>query len=212
MAVFWAVAPCSMVEVYQRFKGPCYLHHQGIHRPHNGGSKDLCNVSKLLPYHTTRRYNPEYSHLRTRSRENLKSYQEENFVHLRRVIQFVPPLSLSALLPLGMGQRVVSKTKRETGKKLKQRKYQSGETARWKASVCVCVQMALVPAAGARHGCYPSGTSQTLMWHSRLCRVLPESGLTLSQHSITTASFKNPCLHCTQHVVLLFDSREDIWD
>jgi hypothetical protein len=30
MAVFWVVAPCSLVEVYQRFRGPCCLHH---HRP-----------------------------------------------------------------------------------------------------------------------------------------------------------------------------------
>jgi hypothetical protein len=29
MAVFWVVAQCSLVEVYQRFKGPCCLHHQG---------------------------------------------------------------------------------------------------------------------------------------------------------------------------------------
>jgi hypothetical protein len=29
IAVFWVVAPCSLVEVYQRFRGPCYLHHQG---------------------------------------------------------------------------------------------------------------------------------------------------------------------------------------
>jgi hypothetical protein len=28
MAVFWVLAPCSLVEVYQRFRGPCYLHHQ----------------------------------------------------------------------------------------------------------------------------------------------------------------------------------------
>jgi hypothetical protein len=26
-AVFWVVAPCSLVEVYQRFRGPCCLHH-----------------------------------------------------------------------------------------------------------------------------------------------------------------------------------------
>jgi hypothetical protein len=25
MAVFWVVAPCSLVEVYQRFTGPCCL-------------------------------------------------------------------------------------------------------------------------------------------------------------------------------------------
>jgi hypothetical protein len=28
MVVFWVVAPCSLVEVYQRFRGPCCLHHQ----------------------------------------------------------------------------------------------------------------------------------------------------------------------------------------
>jgi hypothetical protein len=27
--VFWVVAPCSLVEVYQHFRGPCCLHHQG---------------------------------------------------------------------------------------------------------------------------------------------------------------------------------------
>jgi hypothetical protein len=31
IAVFWVVAPCSLVEVYQRFRG----------RPDDGGSKDL---------------------------------------------------------------------------------------------------------------------------------------------------------------------------
>jgi hypothetical protein len=29
MTVFWVVAPCSLVEVYQRFRDPCCLHHQG---------------------------------------------------------------------------------------------------------------------------------------------------------------------------------------
>jgi hypothetical protein len=37
IAVFWVVALCSLVEVYQRFKGPCWLHHHG----NDGGSKDL---------------------------------------------------------------------------------------------------------------------------------------------------------------------------
>jgi hypothetical protein len=59
MAVFWVVAPCSLVEVYQRFRGPSCLHHQGDR-----------------PDQTTRRYNPEDSHLLTQSRENLKSYSE----------------------------------------------------------------------------------------------------------------------------------------
>jgi hypothetical protein len=29
VAVFWIVAPCSLVDVYERFRGPCCLHHQG---------------------------------------------------------------------------------------------------------------------------------------------------------------------------------------
>jgi hypothetical protein len=33
MAVLWVVAPCSLVEVYQRFRGPCCLHHQGPDNP-----------------------------------------------------------------------------------------------------------------------------------------------------------------------------------
>jgi hypothetical protein len=52
--------PCSLVEVYRRFRGPCCLHHPGrcvsewvsIHRPDDGGSKDLWNDGKRLPYYT----------------------------------------------------------------------------------------------------------------------------------------------------------------
>jgi hypothetical protein len=47
MAVFWVVAPCSLVEVHRRFRRACCLHHQGD-RP---------------DYQTTRRNNPEESHL-----------------------------------------------------------------------------------------------------------------------------------------------------
>jgi hypothetical protein len=28
MTVFWDVAPCSLIEVYRRFRGACCLHHQ----------------------------------------------------------------------------------------------------------------------------------------------------------------------------------------
>jgi hypothetical protein len=38
MAVFWVTAQCSLVEVYQRFRGLCCLHQQA---PDDGGSKDL---------------------------------------------------------------------------------------------------------------------------------------------------------------------------
>jgi hypothetical protein len=70
MAVFWVVAPCSLVEVYQRFTGPCYLHY------HHGATTqkmmdddqmmmEVATTSETLVnfYQTTRRYNPEDSHL-----------------------------------------------------------------------------------------------------------------------------------------------------
>jgi hypothetical protein len=44
MAVFWVVAPFSLVELYQRFRGPCCLHHQGD-RP-DDGLTDLLGLIK----------------------------------------------------------------------------------------------------------------------------------------------------------------------
>jgi hypothetical protein len=35
MAVFWVVAPCNLVEIYQRFRRSCCLHHQGNERLHS---------------------------------------------------------------------------------------------------------------------------------------------------------------------------------
>jgi hypothetical protein len=70
MAVFWVIAPCSLVEVYERFRGPCCLQHQGALKIEAARtSETLVNF-----YQTTRRYNPEDSRLRTHRRENLKSY------------------------------------------------------------------------------------------------------------------------------------------
>jgi hypothetical protein len=41
MSVFWAVALCSLVEVYQCFRGACCLHHQVFDHTDDGGSKLL---------------------------------------------------------------------------------------------------------------------------------------------------------------------------
>jgi hypothetical protein len=38
IAVFWVVGPCSMVEVYQRFGGTCYLHLRAIALRHTSYS------------------------------------------------------------------------------------------------------------------------------------------------------------------------------
>jgi hypothetical protein len=50
ITVFWDVAPCSLVEVYRRFRGACCLHHQG-------------DIPENSPFHT-------------RLRENLKSHPD----------------------------------------------------------------------------------------------------------------------------------------
>jgi hypothetical protein len=36
MAVFWVVAPCSLVDVYRRFRDACCLRHQSDHHPDDG--------------------------------------------------------------------------------------------------------------------------------------------------------------------------------
>jgi hypothetical protein len=62
MAVFWVVVPCSLVEVYRRFRGACFHHQQGK-RPDDGGSKHLRNESKLLPDYTVQQPRRQpYSH------------------------------------------------------------------------------------------------------------------------------------------------------
>jgi hypothetical protein len=80
MVFFWVKAPCNLVEVYHRFRGPCCLHHQGDEQAARGLlialMMEAAGTSETLVnfYRTTRRYNPEDSHLRTHRRENLKSY------------------------------------------------------------------------------------------------------------------------------------------
>jgi hypothetical protein len=44
MAVFWVVAPCSLVKFYRHFRGACCLHHQGDEYLDDGGSKYLWKV------------------------------------------------------------------------------------------------------------------------------------------------------------------------
>jgi hypothetical protein len=41
MTVFWIVVPCSLVEVYRRFRGACCLHHQVDRCPNDGQRENL---------------------------------------------------------------------------------------------------------------------------------------------------------------------------
>jgi hypothetical protein len=71
MAVFWVVAPCSQVEVYRRFRGACSLHLHVIALITETASASGTSVNV---HQSTRRYNPDDSHLYSRRRENLKSH------------------------------------------------------------------------------------------------------------------------------------------
>jgi hypothetical protein len=55
MAVFWVVVPYNLIEVYQRFRGPCCLYHQGkllpdcaALQPRRQPSSTLRSFSSLL--------------------------------------------------------------------------------------------------------------------------------------------------------------------
>jgi hypothetical protein len=60
MAVFWVVAPCRLVEVYQNFIGPFCLYHQGIEEV----MMEVTGTSETLFYicQTTLCYKPEDNH------------------------------------------------------------------------------------------------------------------------------------------------------
>jgi hypothetical protein len=69
MAIFWVVAPCSLVDF------------RALMMEAERTSETLVNF-----YQTTRRYNPEDSHLHTHRRENLKSYLINHYVWILRLI------------------------------------------------------------------------------------------------------------------------------
>jgi hypothetical protein len=51
MAVFWDVAPCSLVDIDWRFREASCLHHQ-CKQGDNGGSKLFWNVGQYPPDYT----------------------------------------------------------------------------------------------------------------------------------------------------------------
>jgi hypothetical protein len=70
MIVFWVVAPCSLVEVYRRFQmcllSPSYPHIIPPIRAVVLMMEAVCTSKTSVNfYQTTRRYNPEDSHLHT---------------------------------------------------------------------------------------------------------------------------------------------------
>jgi hypothetical protein len=66
MAVFWVVTPCSLVEASEVHAASIIIVLM----------MEAASISETMVnfYQTTRRYNPEDSHLHTSCHENLKSY------------------------------------------------------------------------------------------------------------------------------------------
>jgi hypothetical protein len=75
MTFFRDFTPCSLLQVWRRFRGAYCLHH---HRPDDEGSKHLSNVGQFLPDY--RRNVPEDSHLHTHRCEKLKSQHQITYV------------------------------------------------------------------------------------------------------------------------------------
>jgi hypothetical protein len=73
MTVFWVVAPCSLVEVIRRFGGAC-ASIIALMMEAASGSETTVNS-----YQTTRRNNPEDSHLHTLRCQNLKCHGSIQF-------------------------------------------------------------------------------------------------------------------------------------
>jgi hypothetical protein len=71
MALSCVVAPCSLVEVYRRFRGACFLRQVA-----EVLIMEAVNISEksVHLYKTTRRNNSKDSHLHTSRRENLISH------------------------------------------------------------------------------------------------------------------------------------------
>jgi hypothetical protein len=64
MAVFWVVGPCSLVEVYRRFRGACCLHNEGNELLIALMMATASTSETSVNFHqTTQRNNPEDSHL-----------------------------------------------------------------------------------------------------------------------------------------------------
>jgi hypothetical protein len=67
IAVFWVAAPCSLAEVYQRFRGPCCLHHQGddytVLQPRRQQSSLLKNILTVFWNRNKKNWiDPNYPH------------------------------------------------------------------------------------------------------------------------------------------------------
>jgi hypothetical protein len=60
IAVFWVIAPCSLLDVYRRFRGACCRHHQG-----NVWRMDIAGTyeTSVNLYQSARRNSPDDSHL-----------------------------------------------------------------------------------------------------------------------------------------------------
>jgi hypothetical protein len=85
MAVFWVVAPCSLVELYRRFRGAYCLHHQGDSDDGTPMTEAASTSEKPINFYKTARRNIlENSHLRTLHASDFLSERSMNTFNHRQ--------------------------------------------------------------------------------------------------------------------------------
>jgi hypothetical protein len=104
MAVFWVVTPCSLVEVYQRFRNPCCLRHQGDEKAART-SETLVNF-----YQTTRCCNPEDSHVLFKASFTPYGQISDKLYKIPKLRTFVNVNEASAIFSLKMVAVCLSET------------------------------------------------------------------------------------------------------
>jgi hypothetical protein len=72
--LLWNIAACYLVEVYGRFRSASFFHLQGDEMIPLMIEAVQTSETSVNSYQSTRRCNPEGSHLHSHRRENLKSY------------------------------------------------------------------------------------------------------------------------------------------
>jgi hypothetical protein len=95
MAVFWVVEPCSLVDVYQRFRGPCCLHNQGKCMNRIGSHNNVMFRCVETVGNYIQKYWPSHMYSKSKLRNALPLCRSTNWnVHSNHFDQLVSNLTL----------------------------------------------------------------------------------------------------------------------
>jgi hypothetical protein len=91
MAVFWVVAPCTLIWVYRRFEDLYCLHHRG-----DWGNTDLWKVGRLIPIYMAPQ--PRRQHLQKRYSDVVCAASRVSRMRVRRRFYSAPQAGFSTPL------------------------------------------------------------------------------------------------------------------